>query len=118
LSPETKIVLIGYSGGGSRATWIANEIFPRRIDLLVAYDPSPAWQMRKLPPSGGKAICYRNTRPLMFGLGGGALGGGYVETHTLAQQALTTFLAVFAFMLRRVRDRAARGESLPRASPE
>jgi pimeloyl-ACP methyl ester carboxylesterase len=41
------VVVIGYSGGGSRATWLADE-HPLTIDLMVLYDPSPAWQMKPL----------------------------------------------------------------------
>ena len=43
---DTRVAVIGYSGGGSRATWLANSILHKRIDLVVTYDPSPAWQMK------------------------------------------------------------------------
>jgi hypothetical protein len=39
---KAKIVVIGYSGGGSRATWLANMPSRPQIDLMVHYDPSPA----------------------------------------------------------------------------
>jgi dienelactone hydrolase len=74
-----KRIIIGYSGGGSRATWLA--IATRRtIDLLVAYDPSPIWEMRDLPGNVKKAICYHNSIrdlivPFVGQLGGGHLAG-------------------------------------------
>lgn len=85
--PGDKIILIGYSGGGSRATWVANRIF-QTIDLVITYDPSPNWQMIDLPRTVNKAINYYNTTPLMFGLGGGKLVGRQVETFTISQQHL------------------------------
>ena len=53
---DTRVAVIGYSGGGSRATWLANSILHKKIDLVVTYDPSPAWQMQNLPPNVKKAI--------------------------------------------------------------
>lgn len=85
-----KTIVIGYSGGGSRATWIANSGEPGkrpRIDLMVLYDPSPSWQMEPIADNVVKAICYHNTSPEMFVPGIGALGGGrLMAPHT----ALTT----------------------------
>lgn len=69
-----KTAVIGYSGGGSRATWLANTPSNKiwlPIDLIVGYDPSPSWQMTPLHANVGKAICYYNETPLMLGLGGG-----------------------------------------------
>jgi hypothetical protein len=74
------IVIIGYSGGGSRATWLVNEIPVINVDLMVLYDPSPAWQMKPIAGNVKRAICYHNTSPAMFGLGGGVLVGKQVET--------------------------------------
>jgi len=71
---DGKVVVIGYSGGGSRATWLANSVLHKNIDLLVTYDPSPSWQMQNLPPNVKKAITYQNQVPF-FGLGGGVLTG-------------------------------------------
>lgn len=74
-----KVALIGYSGGGSRATWLANTRTMAPIDLLVAYDPSPKWQMEPLRSNVRRAICYYNQNPCMpspYGmLGGGKLTG-------------------------------------------
>lgn len=69
-----KVALIGYSGGGSRATWLAAQ--RGVIDLLVAYDPSPKWQMKPLRENVKKAICYHNTNPEMYVPFIGSLGGG------------------------------------------
>ena len=82
-----KVVIIGYSGGGSRATWLANETH-KQIDLLVAYDPSPKWQIKHLPNTVLKAVCYYNKSPWMFGLGGGKLTGPQVTTYALGEQHL------------------------------
>lgn len=87
---DSKIILIGYSGGGSRATMIANATPRPRIDLLVLYDPSPKWQMAPVPHNVGRAICYQNSTPLMFGLGGGIMisQAAASETHHIAEQHL------------------------------
>ena len=87
-----KTALIGYSGGGSRATWIANARPAPEIDLLVAYDPSPSWQMMDIGKNVKKAICYWNRTPFFFGLGGGRLEGDTIiqtipirENHVFVQ---------------------------------
>lgn len=92
---DTKTAVIGFSGGGSRATWVANspanKAWPR-IDLLVGYDPSPASQVMPLHANVKKSICYYNTRPLMAGLGGGLYtaaptwGCKTLLTRTIAEQ--------------------------------
>ena len=91
LDPNEKVVLIGYSGGGFAITEIADELNRKeghKVDLLVAYDPSPAWSMRSLGNNVGKAICYCNSSPLMLGLGGAQLRGQSVEIVTISQQHL------------------------------
>ena len=94
LDPNDKIVLIGYSGGGFAITRVADQLNrnrPRKIDLLIAYDPSPTWSMKSLGSNVAKAICYCNSMPFMLGLGGAELRGESVETipiyeHHLAVQ--------------------------------
>jgi len=94
LDPNDKIVLIGYSGGGFAITRVADQLNgnrPRKIDLLIAYDPSPTWSMKSLGRNVAKAICYCNSMPFMLGLGGAELRGESVETipiyeHHLAVQ--------------------------------
>ena len=91
LDPNDKVVLIGYSGGGFAITQIADELNsnpPRKIDLLIAYDPSPTWSMASLGKNVAKAICYCNTSPLMLGLGGAQLRGQSVETVPISEQHL------------------------------
>ena len=73
---KPKIVVIGYSGGGSRATWLANMPSKPQIDLMVNYDPSPKWQMKSIGSNVKKALCFHNTKPMMWMPGVGALGGG------------------------------------------
>ena len=71
-----KIVVMGYSGGGSRATWLANMPSKPQIDLMVNYDPSPKWQMKSIGSNVKRALCFHNTKPMMWIPGVGALGGG------------------------------------------
>ena len=92
--PKDKLVVIGYSGGGSRATDVANSFMRAlQIDLMVLYDPSPKWQMNPIGDNVKNAICYYNTNPMMpspYGmLGGGRLTGtAHIETIPIAQQHL------------------------------
>ena len=91
LKPNDKVVLIGYSGGGFAITQIADELNGKhghKVDLLVAYDPSPIWSMRALGKNVGKAVCYCNSMPLMLGLGGAELRGQSVENVPISQQHL------------------------------
>jgi hypothetical protein len=77
-------VVIGYSGGGSRATWLADgELII--IDLMVLYDPSPSWQMKPVKDNVKRAICYHNTNPMFGRLGGGLLRGPHVEVGDIAE---------------------------------
>ncbi|HZS57556.1 MAG TPA: hypothetical protein VFA65_24360 [Bryobacteraceae bacterium] len=90
--PTEKTAVIGYSGGGSRATWLA-DFSKLNIELMVLYDPSPEWQMCQIGNNVARAICYYNQSPMMFGLGGGkltAINGfkGYLETVPIAEQHL------------------------------
>lgn len=87
-SKDTRVAVIGYSGGGSRATWLANSILHKTIDLVVTYDPSPAWQMQNLPPNVKTAITYQNQRRFYFGLGGGELTGPKVERFQIEEPHL------------------------------
>jgi hypothetical protein len=72
---DDALVVIGYSGGGSRATYLAAEHPGLIIDLMVLYDPSPAWQMKRIGTNVCDAICYHNTNPMFGNLGGGVLLG-------------------------------------------
>ncbi len=69
------IIVIGYSGGGSRATWLANLPSRPKVDLMVLYDPSPSWQMKPIGKNVKHAVTYHNQTPFFFGLGGGVLTG-------------------------------------------
>lgn len=86
-APDTRVV-IGFSGGGSRATYLR-----RPYDLLVLYDPSPAWQMQPIYQGVKRCLCYHNTAPDMYvpfigHLGGGVAVGHQVETIDIAEQHL------------------------------
>jgi pimeloyl-ACP methyl ester carboxylesterase len=87
---KAKIVVIGYSGGGSRATWLANMPSRPQIDLMVHYDPSPRWQMKPIGTNVKKALCYHNTQPLMWVPGIGSLGGGELVASAAATDVLAT----------------------------
>jgi len=82
------VIVIGYSGGGARATWLANLPSKPQIDLMVLYDPSPPWGMMAIGPNVKRAICYHNVTPAFFGLGGGVLVGRdtSVETVDISEQ--------------------------------
>jgi hypothetical protein len=91
LPPDDIVIVIGYSGGAAKATWLANGYFgdarnalPHpRIDLMVLYDPSPTWSMMPIHDNVKRAICYRNVAPLFFGLGGAALVGKNTRIETV-----------------------------------
>ena len=86
LPRDAKVIVIGYSGGGSRATWLANGVRGRTIDLMICYDPSPAWQMMHIGDNVKRAVCYFNETPWFFGLGGGMLVGPNVEKVTIREE--------------------------------
>jgi hypothetical protein len=93
LPKDDIVIVIGYSGGGAKATWLANGYFggsypkdalPRpQIDLMILYDPSPTWSMMPIQDNVKRAICYRNVTPLFFGLGGGVLVGNNTQIDTI-----------------------------------
>lgn len=93
LPQDDIVIVIGYSGGGAKATWLANGYFggsypkdalPRpQIDLMILYDPSPTWSMMPIQDNVKRAICYRNVTPLFFGLGGAALVGENTRIETV-----------------------------------
>lgn len=71
-----KFVLIGYSGGGTRAIMWANWQHVLPVDLMVLYDPSPSWQMEAIGPNVAHVITYQNSAPDMPVPFLGNLGGG------------------------------------------
>jgi hypothetical protein len=83
LPKDDIVIVIGYSGGGTRATWLANLPSKPKIDLMILYDPSPSWQMKVIGPNVKRALCYHNVIPLFFGLGGGALVGNNTVIETV-----------------------------------
>ena len=79
LPKDDVAIVIGYSGGGSRATWLANMAFHSKIDLMVLYDPSPKWQMKSIPVNVKHTVCYHNLRGAVLGLCGGVCKGVGIE---------------------------------------
>jgi hypothetical protein len=88
LPKDDIVIVIGYSGGGAKATWLANLPSKPQIDLMVMYDPSPSWGMQVIGPNVKRALCYCNVTPAFFGLGGGVLRGRdtHVETVKIYEQ--------------------------------
>ena len=82
---HAKIAVIGYSGGGSRMTYLASESPLPIIDLMIGYDPSPKWQIKDIEMNVHKAICYYNTKPDLYVPLIGALGGGRLAGYTNIQ---------------------------------
>jgi hypothetical protein len=97
LPKDDIVIVIGYSGGGAKATWLANRPSKPHIDLMIVYDPSPPWGMMVIGPNVKRAICYCNVTPAFFGLGGGVLKGrdtnveivNIYEQHLLVQINMT-----------------------------
>ena len=83
LPKDDIVVVIGYSGGGAKATWLANLPSKPQIDLMVLYDPSPPWGMQVIGPNVKRALCYCNVTPVFFGLGGGVLRGRDTQVETV-----------------------------------
>lgn len=86
--PADKHVVIGYSGGGSRFTWMATANPHVHVDLAILYDPSPSWQMKPVGIADvDRVVSYENKAPFFFGLGGGHLVGrkGQVEIVPIAE---------------------------------
>lgn len=84
----TAVVVIGYSGGGSRATFVAQDPGVQ-ISLMVLYDPSPKYAMQPIKDNVARAICYRNLNPgwpfTWLGIGGGQLVGANVVTENISE---------------------------------
>jgi hypothetical protein len=98
LPADADLIFIGFSGGGSRASWLARQLYPRQVKLIVGYDPSPWWQMKRLQDNVQRAITYYNPHPLMGALGSGkysgpktvrietlSINGGWGEQHLAVQ---------------------------------
>jgi len=70
-----KNILIGFSGGGSRITWVANRV-RQPIELMVSYDASLAWEVEPVGENVKHLVQYYNTRNRLLNFG---LGGGYIK---------------------------------------
>ncbi len=78
--PGNQVVIIGYSGGGWCGTVLCNALKPAAVALFVAYDPSPAGNVKPISNNVQKACCYYNTKPEMWWPGVGKLGGGIITS--------------------------------------
>jgi hypothetical protein len=70
-APGHKNIVIGYSGGGSRATWLASMLAYGKphIDLMILIDPSPKSQMHRVGDNVKSALVIHNTFPGIYGGG-------------------------------------------------
>lgn len=78
LPASTRIVLVGYSVGAGAATWIAAGLPHRKIELVVAYDPSWMQTFPAVGPNVARALLYRNRCAPIWGRG--VILGPQVET--------------------------------------
>ena len=81
LDASAKIAIIGYSLGGNYAAWAADAVYPRAIDLVVAYDPTVNAPIKPLRENVKRALCFRQTGYLLTSalFGRGVLVGPQVE---------------------------------------
>lgn len=123
LPKDDLVIVVGYSGGGAKATWLANMAPKPQIDLMIMYDPSPSWGMMPIGPNVRRAICYCNITPAFFGLGGGMLRGRdgtdveivkIYEQHMLVQVNQTLHARTIDEVRKAARDDAP--ADLPRAA--
>ena len=83
---DEAISVTGYSGGGTRAIWVAHDIRPMFIELMILFDPSPKWQMMPVPNNVKECICYWNKHPFMWPFGGGKATGDNVRVEPISMQ--------------------------------
>lgn len=87
---KAKVAIIGYSLGANYATWVADAVYPRAIDLVVAYDPTVNAPIKSLRENVKRAICYRQTGYVLTSalFGRGVLVGPQVEIVNTANDHL------------------------------
>jgi hypothetical protein len=78
LPPDTPVVLIGYSLGANATTWISNNMPGRKIDLIVAYDPSELMKVEAAGKNVVRVLLYHNNSIEPWGHG--RIRGPQVET--------------------------------------
>jgi pimeloyl-ACP methyl ester carboxylesterase len=97
---DDKVAVIGYSGGGWRAATVCGRCAERQqdVNLLVAYDPSPSWNMgleeNLLLPNVKKAVCYHNNQKMLTPMISippwGWIGGGMLQAKTYGKPFIET----------------------------
>jgi hypothetical protein len=78
LPDDTPVVLIGYSAGANATTWISNNARGRKIDLIVAYDPSERMDLESAGKNVVRVLLYHNNSIEPWGHG--RIRGPQVET--------------------------------------
>jgi hypothetical protein len=74
-------ILIGYSGGGTRAIYLVDHPhFRQTIDLMILIDPSPKSQMRTVGENVKRVLLIYNSFPGRYGVYGG--GDLVINNHT------------------------------------
>lgn len=81
INEKARVAIIGYSLGANYATWVADAVYPREIELIVAYDPTVNAPIKPLRENVKRAICYRQTGYILTSalFGRGVLVGPQVE---------------------------------------
>lgn len=67
LSSSTKIAIVGYSLGANATTWVSKAVYPRKVDLIVAYDPSIYSIVTPAPRNVVRGVLYHNNGRSMLG---------------------------------------------------
>ena len=62
-----EIIIIGFSLGANATTWVSNQLLWRRINLMVAYDPSIYAPTRPALLNVQRMLVYHNNGPSVFG---------------------------------------------------
>jgi len=62
-----EIIIIGFSLGANATTWVSNQLLWRRINLVVAYDPSIYAPTRPALLNVSRMLVYHNNGPSVFG---------------------------------------------------
>jgi hypothetical protein len=78
LPDDIPVVLIGYSAGANATTWISNNARGRKIDLIVAYDPSERMDLESAGKNVVRVLLYHNNSIEPWGHG--RIRGPQVET--------------------------------------
>jgi hypothetical protein len=83
---SSPIIIIGFSLGGNATTWVSNRLLWRRINLMVAYDPSIYATVQPALLNVSRLLVYHNNGPSTFGHA--YIPGFHVETTEISMPHL------------------------------